>query len=301
MLAARAFEPDFLRRLDGLMIQARRSRAPRAGRRILGRIQGAGIELEDFREYAPGDDLRFLDWNALARLDDLKIRTFRPERQIEVTIMVDASASMGLPADDDKLGFALTLAAGLAYIGMSENDPVRIAIFSGHGPAARFETTPFFRRHESYAEFRPFFATVRGGGETRLSEAAARLLGQRRAPGVAMIVSDFLVGPGDYETAFNDLLAAGFEAKAVHVMGDRESAVDYPPGNYRVRDCETGVVRDVSFGPREMEACRRRIAAHADALADFCKRRGVMYARAFGASKLDEIVASEFPRLGVIA
>ncbi len=301
MLAARAFEPDFLRRLDGLMMQARRTRAPRAGRRIIGRAQGSGIELEDFREYAPGDDLRFLDWNALARLDDLKVRTFRPERQIEITVMVDASASMALPAADDKLGFALTLGAGLAYIAMSENDPVRIAVFSGHGGKARFESTPFFRRRESYGEFHAFFDTVRCGGETRLAAATAHLLGQRRPPGVAIIVSDFLVGPNDYETALGDLLAAHYEVKAVHVMGDRESAVDYPPGSYRVRDCETGVMRDVSFGPREAEACRRRIAAHADALADFCKRRGVMYARAFGASRLDDIVAREFPRLGVIA
>lgn len=301
MLAARAFEPDFLRRLDGLIMQARRTRAPRAGRRVIGRNQGAGIELEDFREYAPGDDLRFLDWNALARLDDLKIRTFRPERQIEVTVMVDASASMGLPAGDDKLGLALTLAAGLAYIAMSDNDPVRIAVFAGHGATARFAATPFFRRRESYAEFRSFFAGVRRGGETRLAQAAASLLDQRRSPGVAIIMSDFLVGPADYETALGDLLAAGFEVKAVHVMGDREGAADYPPGSYRVRDCETGVTRDVSFGPREIEACRRRIAAHASALADFCKRRGMMYARAFGASRLDQIVAEEFPRLGVIA
>lgn len=301
MLAARAFEPDFLRRLDGLIMQARRTRSPRAGRRVIGRNQGAGIELEDFREYAPGDDLRFLDWNALARLDDLKIRTFRPERQIEVTVMVDASASMGLPAGDDKLGLALTLAAGLAYIAMSENDPVRIAVFAGHGATARFAATPFFRRRESYAEFRAFFAGVRHGGETRLAQAAASLLDQRRASGVAILVSDFLVGPADYETALGDLLAAGCEVKAVHVMGDRESAADYPPGSYRVRDCETGVARDVSFGPRELAACRQRIAAHAAALADFCKRRGVMYARAFGASRLDQIVAEEFPRLGVIA
>ena len=73
-----------------------------AGQRTLGRVQGLGIEPENFREYAEGDDLRFLDWNAYARLDELSIRTFRADRQVEITILADASASMGVPEGDDK-------------------------------------------------------------------------------------------------------------------------------------------------------------------------------------------------------
>src|SRR5271155_1911085 len=98
MLETRAFEPGFLERLDGLILGTRRARTIRAGRRNLGRIQGVGIEPENFREYSIGDDLRFLDWNAYARLDDLTVRTFRVERQLEISIMVDASASMAIPA-----------------------------------------------------------------------------------------------------------------------------------------------------------------------------------------------------------
>src|SRR5260370_16226525 len=127
MLETRAFEPGFLDRLDGLVLGTKRARSMRAGRRNLGRIQGAGIEPENFREYVPGDDLRFLDWNAYARLDDLTIRTYRAERQIEITVMIDASASMALPERDDQLGLALALVARLACIGMSQNDPGRLA------------------------------------------------------------------------------------------------------------------------------------------------------------------------------
>ncbi|MGZ6228045.1 MAG: DUF58 domain-containing protein, partial [Candidatus Binataceae bacterium] len=64
MLEARAFEPGFLRRLDGLVLGVQRSRTVREGRRMLGRVQGLGIEPESFKEYTEGDDLRFLDWNA---------------------------------------------------------------------------------------------------------------------------------------------------------------------------------------------------------------------------------------------
>ena len=181
MLEARAFEPDFLRRLDGLVLGVQRSRTVREGRRMLGRVQGLGIEPESFKEYTEGDDLRFLDWNAFARLDDLTIRTFRAEREIEVTILVDASASMGLPRDDDKLGFALGLAASLAYVAMASNDAVRLGAFTAaRGGAARLETSALHRRRETYPAFRTFVSAVRSGGATQMAEAVGRLL--LRAP-----------------------------------------------------------------------------------------------------------------------
>lgn len=301
MLATRAFEPDFLRRLDGLVLSARRARAIRAGRRTIGRVQGAGIEPEDFRDYAEGDDLRFLDWNAFARLDNLTIRTFRTERQVEITAMIDASASMALPRRDDKFGLAILLACGLAYIGMSENDPVRLVAFAGGHRTHRLESTPFRRRRESYVEFRPFVSALTCGGESRIAAAAGELLLQRRHPGIVILISDFLVSPTDYENAIDQLLAARHEVRAVHVMGDQEASGSYPPGAYRIRDCETGEMREVTFGPGQAEACRLRADRHAQRLREFCARRGVLYAPAFGAENCDEIIAREFPRLGVIA
>lgn len=301
MLETRAFEPEFIQRLDNLILGTRRARTIRAGQRNVGRIQGGGIEVENFRQYAEGDDLRFLDWNAFARLDHLAIRTFRADRQVELTVMIDASASMAVPERDDKLGLALALGAGLAYIGMSENDPVRLVAFARRRGGRTLETTPFHRRRESYPGFRPFVTGIRCGGETRLAASVGELLLERRQPGIVVVISDFLVSPGDYEDALAQLLAARHEVKLVHVMGDREAAGTYPPpGAYRARDCETGEMREVMLGPREAEACRQRVELHADRLRDFCTRRGISYARAFGASQLDAIIAQEFPRLGVI-
>jgi uncharacterized protein (DUF58 family) len=301
MLESRAFEPEFINRLDNLILGTRRARTVRSGRRNVGRIQGGGIEVENFREYSEGDDLRFLDWNALARLDHLAIRTFRADRQIELTVMIDASASMAIPEADDKLGLALLLGSALAYIGMSENDPVRLVAFAGRHGARMLEATQFHRRRESYAGLRPFVTGIRGGGETRLANTVGELLQERRQPGIFILISDFLVSSGDYEDALGQLLAARHETKVIHVMGDREAAGNYPPGPYRARDCETGEMREILFGPREAQACRDRVKQHGDRLRDFCTRRDITYVSAFGASQLDAILAHEFPRMGVIA
>lgn len=300
MLEARAFEPEFLKKLDRLVLGIKRARTVRSGQRTLGRVQGLGIEPENFREYNEGDDLRFLDWNTYARLDQLSIRTFRAERQIEITMLVDASASMGFPEADDKLGLALALAASLAYVGMSDNDAVRIAAFAMRRGDMQLDSSPFHRRRESYLDFRPFVSAIRTGGETRLGAAVDSLLHQRRAAGIVIVISDFLVTRTDYEDALARLLAARHEVKVIQVLGQIESTGSYPPGLYRVRDAETGEIRETVFGPEAAAACRRKVDRLAQAVRGFCTRRGIAYTQAFGAHNLEGFMERELPALGVV-
>jgi uncharacterized protein (DUF58 family) len=300
MLETRAFEPEYLRKLDRLVLGIKRARSVRTGERRLGRVQGLGLEIENFKEYAEGDDLRFLDWNALARLDHPLIRTFRSERQIEITALVDASASMGMPARDDKLGLGLALAASIAYIGMADNDPVRLGAFSMRRGAMRFETTPFHRRRESYVNFRPFVTSVNAGGETRLGAAIDQFLLQHRPAGVVVLISDFLVAEGDIDDALKRLIAARHEVKVVHVLGEMESTGAYPPGLYRIRDAESGETREAVLGPEYAAACRAKVERIASTVRAICDRLGIVYAQAFGAGTLDDFMARELPLLGVV-
>jgi len=300
MLETRAFEPEFLKKLDRLVLGIKRARTVRSGQRTLGRVQGLGIEPENFREYNEGDDLRFLDWNAYARLDELSIRTFRAERQVEITMLVDASASMAFPERDDKLGLALAVAASLAYVGMSDNDAVRIAAFAMRRGAMQLDLSPFHRRRESYLDFRPFVTAVRTGGETRLGAAVDSLLHHRRPPGIVVVISDFLVSRTDYEDALARLLAARHQVKVIHVLGEVESSGAYPPGLYRVRDAETGELRETVFGPEAAAACRRKVEQLATAVREFCTSRGIAYVQAFGAGTLENIFEKELPALGVV-
>lgn len=300
MLEARAFEPEFLKKLDRWVLGIRRARTVRAGLRTLGRSQGLGIEPENFREYAWGDDLRFLDWNAFARLDELSIRTFRAERQVELTMLVDASASMARPAGDDKLGLALAIAASLAFIAMGENDAARLAAFAMRRGAMDLMSTPFRRRRETYLDLKPFVTGLRHGGETRLGAAVDRLLNERRPAGIVVVVSDFLMSRTEYEEALARLLAARHQVKAIHVMGETEASGNFPPGLYRLRDCETGQIREVALGAEAAAACRRKVEQLSAALREFCAHRDIVYARAFGAPNLETFMERELPALGII-
>ncbi|MGH7895082.1 MAG: DUF58 domain-containing protein, partial [Candidatus Binatia bacterium] len=97
-----------------LALRVRRGMGVRSGEhRVAGRTGADGIEIGGHRAYAPGDDLRHLDWNALGRLDQLVVRRFTAERAAAVHLLVDTSASMGVPGRDGKLATAGALAETL--------------------------------------------------------------------------------------------------------------------------------------------------------------------------------------------
>jgi uncharacterized protein (DUF58 family) len=299
-MLARAFDPNFLKRLDNLVLGIKRARTVRMGRRSLGRIKGAGIELENFKDYAEGDDLRFLDWNAMARLDTLQTKSYRVERETEVSILIDASASMGLPAQDDKFGLACGLGAALAYVALGENDPVRLFSFGSVNAQPAYRVTEFRRRRESYAGFRPMLSELKCAGPTGLGGAVEYFLNQRRPAGVAIFISDFLVEPKAYKSAFSQLLAAHYEVKAIQVLGEREASGRLGSGAFRLRDCETGEIREVTMTPAAVEACKRRVSQLRAELQQFCAHRDVIYGAAIGTSCFDDFLVRELPRIGLV-
>jgi uncharacterized protein (DUF58 family) len=299
-MLARAFEPAFLQRLDNLVLGIKRARTVRLGRRALGRVQGSGIELESFKDYSEGDDLRFLDWNAMARLDTLYTKSYRVERETEVSVLIDASASMGLPVKDDKFGLARVLGAALAYVALGENDPVRLISFGGPRGQLAYRTTEFYRRRESYASLRPMLTEIKCAGPTEMPAAVEHFLNQRRPPGVAIVISDFLVASSVYKAAFSHLLAARYEIKVIQVLGSREASGSLGPGAYRLRDCESGEIREVTITPTVADACRRRLERLREELYQHCAANGITYAAAVGAQNLDDFLIRELPRLGLV-
>jgi hypothetical protein len=126
------------------------------------------------------------------------------------------------------------------------------------------------------------------------------LLHQRRPAGIVIVISDFLVTRTDYEDALARLLAARHQVKVIQVLGQIESTGSYPPGLYRVRDAETGEVRETVFGPQAAAACRRKVDKLAQAVRGFCTQRGIAYTQAFGAHNLESFMERELPALGVV-
>ncbi|CAN5912647.1 DUF58 domain-containing protein [soil metagenome] len=95
------------------------------------RFKGQGIEFDDFREYQPGDDIRFIDWNVTARMDEPFIRKYIEEREMSVLLMVDVSRSGDYGSgEDSKRERAAEIAAVFAFSALQNQDKVGLVMFT---------------------------------------------------------------------------------------------------------------------------------------------------------------------------
>src|SRR5207248_6602884 len=186
----------------GLVLRVRGGIGERLGeRRFPGRPEASGIEIEAYRTYAPGDDLRHLDWNAFGRLDTLLVRRFTAEREVLVHLLLDCSASMAVPARDGKLAAARQLAMALAQVALAGNDAVRVALLGG-GTVPR--ETPVYRfgwrqgqPATGVARLAAFLAAAEARGAVALGAALEDHARRHPRPGAALVISDFLTDPAE--------------------------------------------------------------------------------------------------------
>ena len=115
---------EVLSRLELLRLNAsRRFTNKSRGEHTTGR-GGSSTEFSDFRHYAPGDDVRFVDWNIFARLHRPYLKLYEQEEELHVAILVDASSSMLF---GDKLDRARQLAAAFGVLGLLGRERVSVA------------------------------------------------------------------------------------------------------------------------------------------------------------------------------
>jgi uncharacterized protein (DUF58 family) len=130
-----ALDERLLRRLERLTLTA--SRDLRGGlsgvhpsRRFL-----PGPTFTDHRPYTVGDDLRYVDWNAYARLDHLQVKLGETEQDIRVHLLLDCSASMDWGQGDlNKLHYARLLAAAIGYVALASGDRLHVLPFGAPRP-----------------------------------------------------------------------------------------------------------------------------------------------------------------------
>jgi uncharacterized protein (DUF58 family) len=295
------FDPTLFARLDRMRLRFGRAHGARAGETpVRGIPSESGIEIESFKSYVAGDDIRYVDWNAVGRLDQLLTRRFVAEREIPVHVLVDASASMGTPAADRKLQFGVRLAASLAYVALNTNDPVLVAALRMGAGGPEVEASRWLRHRGRYLSLKPFLSALTPGGGTALAEGTRRYLERHRSRGVAFVISDFLVPDDGYERALGELRSRGLEVNAVHVIGGEERELAQLRGRLRIRDAETGAVREVEL----TSADRRRYAAafteRLEAIRSFCHRSGIGHALASTADGVGHCLTRVLPSAGML-
>jgi uncharacterized protein (DUF58 family) len=226
--------------------------------------RGAGVEFAGYREYSPGDDLRFLDRHALMRHGVRVVREFETDTDRSVRLVLDASASMGFSgsrAPGAKLAFAAVVGAALAWVALRGGDRVALD-WLGEGSAAALpwgSGMPTFERLVHVLED----ADAKGGvAPERLEILVTRLGRSSPAGSITVFFSDFLDLPPNALEEIASLASRHRSVIAVQVLDPDE--LDLPfTGPVRLRALESDLVVDTD-APRaraDYQAALARLSA----------------------------------------
>jgi uncharacterized protein (DUF58 family) len=273
---SRFLQIDALARLQNMRLSFNRVvEGPYAGRHESVQ-RGGAVEFVDFRQYSPGEDLRRLDWKALARFRKPFVRVYADETNLICTLLVDSSASMLYEGQGrktvSKLDYARYLAAAISYLIVHDRDQVALALAAGGLDSYLPPGGTYSHLHQLCDALE----TVETKPDTGLADALGSLFRMVRQRGVLIVFSDFLVE--DYEAVFAALRLfqhVHFEVVLVHIVHPEEQTLPTGPA-YRFVDLETaGVVR---CSPADIkQAYEDAFAAHLERVAAMASSGGFVY------------------------
>lgn len=258
------------------------------------RSKGSSLEFEDYGEYQPGDDMRHLDTHLHARTGRLYIRHYAAYQQLDVTIIVDGSASMnsGTPT---KFEFACALGCALAFVALSGGDIVRIGMHHHD----RVTWSPRLRGAARYRTVLDFAAAQRpsGGGFGR---SLGRTLPLLPARGLVIILSDWW--DDDVDAGLKVLGSLQQEVFAVHVLSPQElDPALIGTGAVRLVDCESQHEVELSIDRDVLDRYGQALAAFQDHLRSEITRHLCRYLPVRSDANLERLLAHDWRQLGLIA
>ena len=216
-----------LRRLDGLL---------QGDYRTL--LRGAGVDLADLREYQLHDDVRHIDWNVTARMQQPYVRQFHEDRDLTAWFLLDLSGSVDFgSAEVTKLAVSTAFVAALARVITRHGNRVGALLYGDRVDtvlppgASRVHVLELLQRMRQPRPARP------GGSGTALYDLLATADGVMRRRSLVFVVSDFISAPG-WEDALGRL-ARRHDVVAVRLFDPLEMALP-DVGLVTVEDAETG-------------------------------------------------------------
>jgi uncharacterized protein (DUF58 family) len=282
--------PELLARLEKMELVSRKIFRGRMKGERRSRRKGQSVEFADFRNYVPGDDLRFIDWNTYARLDRLFLKMFLEEEDLHFYALLDASASMDF-GDPTKLQYAKQLAAALGFIGLVRGDRVKIETL---GRPSR----DVFRGRRSLWRMLGHIDDFQPNETVPLAQGVKNFCLRNSGKGIVVLITDLMDKSG-YEPALRYLLAQQMDVYVVHVLSAEEIEPELQ-GDLRLVDCEDADVAEITVSGALIKRYKETLAAFVESAREFCGRRGMSYLLARNEVPLDELITDYLARRGLV-
>ena len=176
--------PRMMDRLTRLDVNPRRAAGGGGSGDHAAGMAGVGSLFREHRPYAPGDDLRYVDWNAYGRLRSLNVKVFEKEENLDALALIDRSASMG-EGPGSKLEVALRVVASLGAVGLARGAAARTHAFPDVRATKAMAARSVYRGRRDIDAFMRALESVPGGGAEPMGTALRSAFPRVRPRGVA--------------------------------------------------------------------------------------------------------------------
>ncbi len=261
--------PRLLARLERMELVSRKVFRGRLKGERRSRRKGQSVEFADFRNYVPGDDLRFVDWNLYARLDKLFLKLFLEEEDLHVYFLVDASPSMDF-GEPTKFFTAKQVAASLGFVGMCRGDRVKIEFLGQVN-----KTSPLLRGRSQLWRMTDFVQSVQPTEVFNLTDAVKRFCLRTSGRGIVVLLSD-LMDKNGYESALRLLVAQQMDVFVLQILSKEEMEPELA-GDLKLVDCEDEDEAEISVSNAVIKRYKATLAAYVDQARKFCAQRDMTY------------------------
>jgi uncharacterized protein (DUF58 family) len=234
---------------------------------------GFSQEFAEYRAYAPGDDLRHIDWNVFARTERCYLKRYRGETNTLLTVLLDASNSMNYTSHAvNKMDYARFTAASLFYLTtQTQRDAAGLIVFDDE---LRDYIRPSTRQGQLY-RLLSGLEHAEPRARTDFSKPLHHFQQFLRRRGVVVIISDFYVPPDQLIRTVEPLRFHGNEVVLFHVLDPKEVRPQLSEPTTLV-DLETGETVEVSPEYTRNEY-GKKMDAHIEALRDRAISSGMDY------------------------
>jgi uncharacterized protein (DUF58 family) len=282
------FDPKVLAGISNLALRARWVVEGLLSGVHKSRAKGFSVEFEEHREYAPGDEIRRIDWKAFGKFDRYFIKEYEDETNLRAYLLLDGSASMNYASDGiSKFDYGCTLTASLAYLILKQQDAAGVVTFSN-----RIESFVPPRAKRDYLMQILHALENRGpAGETNVGKILDELAGQIKRRGLIILISDLLDEPEQVLKGLRQFRFKGNDVIVFHLLDPAELELPFD-GNILFEDLEAAKL-EVIADPRAIRATYQQVVQ--EFITDMrkqCHDNAIDYQLISTATPLDQALAS---------
>ncbi len=291
-MSDRFLDPNVLARVDNFELLARNVVEGYVAGLHRGLYHGFGSEFVQYRHYNRGDDLKYVDWKAYARLNRLLLKVYQEETNCNCYVVLDVSSSMayGGAGRVTKLHYGKMVAACLAYMANRQGDNAGLFAYSdklqGQVPAGHRSG----HIHRIAAEL----TRLKAGGGCDHGKVLSYLAEHFNRRGLIVMISDFLDPDEALAKYVKHFRAAHHDLVLFHILDDDEIDFDMD-GTVRFVDSESST--EVVTSPIAVrERCKVALKEYLQKFETFCRQHEVDYCRCRTSEPLDAALAAYLNR-----